>query len=78
MALFRHFASLTNMHFWFGKLKLFQHPSFVSNFAIVSRLVEEEDPATLSSMIHYINTLELAGDWQDLDIPELVRPVRPG
>ena len=28
---------------------------------------------TLSSMIHYIYTLELAGDWQDLDIPELVR-----
>ena len=24
-------------------------------------------------MIHYIYTLELAGDWQDLDIPELVR-----
>ena len=33
----------------------------------------EMDPATLSSMIHYIYTGKLAGDWQDLDIPELVR-----
>ena len=33
----------------------------------------EMDPATLSSMIHYIYTLELAGDWQDLNILDVVR-----
>ena len=31
------------------------------------------DPATLSSMIHYIYTLELAGGWQDLNILDVVR-----
>ena len=35
--------------------------------------IQEMDPATLSSMIHYIYTLELAGDWQDLDILDVVR-----
>ena len=35
--------------------------------------IQEMDPATLSSMIHYIYTLELAGGWQDLDILDVVR-----
>ena len=35
--------------------------------------IQEMDSTTISSMIHYIYTLELAGGWQDLDILNMVR-----
>ena len=35
--------------------------------------IQEMNPATLRSMIHYIYTGRMAEDWRDLDIPDVVR-----
>ena len=35
--------------------------------------ISTENSSTLSSMIHYIYTRELAGGWQDLDILDVAR-----